>query len=204
MPSEAFESPNPSLRQTADLCFRRWGGGGTLCPSGHHQRIPRLGYTASFQILSASKFTSHSTTNNTQPEILRASSNKQPSVLALVSYRVGVFKNRRLVARRGRGGGGAGNEARTREVQRTHGYVQITNKPTNQPINHMKQSPFWESNRLLVSQIIPKFSWNPKVPSSHEPPTCPCYYPDKSTSLPVTLFVLDPFQYYSPIYAWIF
>jgi hypothetical protein len=54
--------------------------------------------TVSFHILSASQLTSHSTTDVTEPEILRALLNKQLSVLDLASYRIVVFGNRRMNA----------------------------------------------------------------------------------------------------------
>jgi hypothetical protein len=58
----------------------------------------------SLHTLSASQLTSHSTTDDTQPEILRALLNKQLSVLALASYRIVVFAIRRTNAVEGGGG----------------------------------------------------------------------------------------------------
>jgi hypothetical protein len=71
------------------------------CPQSL-QDIPEeyLNYvtTVSLRILSASQLTSHSITDDTQPEILPALLNKQLSVLALASYRTVVFANRRMTA----------------------------------------------------------------------------------------------------------
>ena len=41
------------------------------------------------------------------------------------------------------------------------------------------------------------------LPHSQEPATCPYPEPDQSSPCPTPL-LRDPFQYYPPIYAWVF
>ena len=56
---------------------------------------------------------------------------------------------------------------------------QLTDQPTNQPTNSMKQSPSWEANRFSGSQVIPRQFMEHGCSTWHlwEPATCPCPEP---------------------------
>ena len=48
----------------------------------------------------------------------------------------------------------------------------------------MEQSRPWEANRFSTSQEIPRILWNPKVPHSQVPVTCPYPEPERSNPHP--------------------